>query len=110
MPLLYMVIERVASESADGLGDDHVDVSGHTLVDHAVEFITLLCVGAADSVVGEDPGEFPFRVAFDVLRVVGDLGFVAGSLFVRVGADKAVCGYTKLRLLGLLDVVSDLPR
>lgn len=110
MPVLYMVIERVASESADGLGDDHVDVSGHTFADHTVEFIMLLCVGAADSVVGEDPGEFPSRVAFDVLCVARDLRFVAGFLFVRVGADTAVCGYTELRLLGLLDVVSDLPR
>lgn len=55
LPDVFQTVERIAGESADALGDDHVDVSGHALVDHAVEFITLLCIGATDSVIGEDP-------------------------------------------------------
>lgn len=82
-PDVLEAVERVAGESADdALGDDHVDVSGHAFVYHAVEFITLLCVGAVDSVIGEDSGEFPFRVACDVLRVVGDLRFSEAALHV----------------------------
>lgn len=55
LPDVFQTVERVAGESADALGDDHVDVSSHALVDHAVKFITLLCIGATDSVIGEDP-------------------------------------------------------
>lgn len=42
----------------------------------------LLCVGAADSVVGEDSGEFPVRSLLTVLGVVCILSLVACFLFL----------------------------
>lgn len=43
----------VSGKSADGLGDDHVDVPGHALVDHVVELVTRFGIGAGDVVINE---------------------------------------------------------
>lgn len=51
LPDVLQAVEGVSGKSADGLGDDHVDVSGHALLNHAVELFTLFDVGTGDTIV-----------------------------------------------------------
>ena len=69
LPDVLQAVESVSGKSADGLGDDHVDVTGHALIDHSVEFITLFCVGAGDTVVCKYARQLPFRILLNVLGV-----------------------------------------
>ena len=51
LPDVLEAVESVSGKSADGLGDDHVNVSGHALVNHAVELVTLFGVGTGYAIV-----------------------------------------------------------
>ena len=62
-------VESVAGKSTDGLSDDHVDISGHALVDHTIEFVTFFRVGAGDTVVCKYARQLPFRILLNVLDV-----------------------------------------
>lgn len=101
LPDVLQAVESVSGKSADGLGDDHVDVSGHAFVNHAVELVTLFGVGTGDAVVREYARQLPFRIFLDVLRVMCDLRLVAGFLFLGIRADAAVGGYHDLFELDL---------
>ena len=109
LPDVLEAVESVSGKSADGLGDDHVDVTGHALVDHSVEFVTLFCVGAGDTVVCKYARQLPFRILLNVLGVVRDLSLVACFLFFGIRADAAVGCDAELRLICFFYVVSDLP-
>ena len=101
-------VKSIAGEPTDGFCDDHVNVSGHALVDHTLEFRTLLCVGTGDAVIGEDSCQLPFRIFLNVLCVVGDLCVIACFLFIRIRADSAVGCNAELRLFRFLNCISDL--
>ena len=91
-------VESVAGKSTDGLSDDHVDISGHALVDHTIEFVTFFRVGAGDTVVCKYARQLPFRILLNVLGVVRDLSLVACFLFFGICADAAVGCNTELFL------------
>ena len=99
LPDVLKAVESVAGKSADGLGDDHVDITGHALVDHSVEFVTLFCVGAGDTVVCKYACQLPFRILLNVLGVVSDLSLVACFLFFGIRADAAVGCNTEFFLI-----------
>lgn len=99
LPDVLEAVESVSGKSADGLGDDHVDVSGHALVDHSVEFVTLFCVGTGNTVVCKYARKFPFRILLNVLGVVRDLSLVACFLFFGICTDAAVGCNTELFLI-----------
>ena len=103
LPDILEAVEGVSGKSADGFGDDHVDVSGHALLDHAVELITFFGVGTGDAVIRKNASQLPFRILLNVLGVVCDLCLVACSLFFRIRADAAVSCDTELRLFAFLD-------
>ena len=44
-------IHSVPRKTADGLCNDKINLAGKGILDHLVEAVTLLCVGAADSLV-----------------------------------------------------------
>ena len=52
---LALVIHCVDGKSADGLGDDHIDVSGLSVVNHTVKVLTLFCVGAGNTIIKVEP-------------------------------------------------------
>lgn len=108
LPDVLQAVEGVSCKSADGLGDDHVDVPGHAFVYHAVELITLFGVGAGNAVVREYARKLPVQIFLDVLRVVGDLRLVAGFLLFRIRADAAIGCHTELFLFRFFYCVSDL--
>ena len=83
-------VESVSGKSANGFGDDHVDISSHALIDHSVEFVTLFCVGAGDTVICEYASLLPFRIILKVLGAVRDLSLVACFLFFGIRADAAI--------------------
>ena len=59
---VIQAVHGISGEPADGLGDDHVDVAGHALVNHPIELFPLLGVGSGDAIVSETPyGQFPKR-------------------------------------------------
>ena len=58
---VFQAVQRVSGKSADGLGDNHVDVSGLAVVNHTVKVLTFFCVGAGNTIIGVDTGKFPFR-------------------------------------------------
>ena len=76
-------IHSVSRKAADGLCDDEVNLAREGILDHLVEAVTLLCVGAADSLVRIHPGELPIRAALNVVGVIIHLGGV-GCLLVFV--------------------------
>ena len=87
---VFQAIQRVSGKSADGLGDNHVDVSGIAVVNHTVKVLTLFCVGAGNTIIGVDTGKFPFRVFLYKFCIMLDLSIVACSLFIAVSTDSAI--------------------
>lgn len=57
---VFQAVQSVSGKSADGLGDNHVDVSGLAVVNHTIKVLTLFCVGAGNTIIGVDTGKFPF--------------------------------------------------
>lgn len=77
-----MVLQQLEpGKSADGLGDNHVDVTSHALVDHSIEFITLFCVGAGDTVVCKYARQLPIPDSFECTRCSVTCALVACFLF-----------------------------
>ena len=109
LPDILEAVEGVSGKSADGFGDDHVDVSGHALLNHAVELVTLFGVGTRDAIVRKYACQLPVGILLDVLRVVRDLRFVACFLFFGIRADAAVGCNTELFLFRLFYRVPNLP-
>ena len=79
------------------------------LIDHAIKLVTLLGVGAGNTIIGEDASQHPVWILGNVLCVMFDLCIVAGSLLIAVSTDSAVRRDSELWLLCFFDVVSDLP-
>ena len=94
-------VNCVSGKTADRLCDDQVDLPGEGVSHHAFEALTLFGVRPGDTLVGIDTGELPIVPSLDVVGVVIDLRFVAGQLFLVIGADTSVGRYTSL--LGAVD-------
>jgi len=73
LPDVLEAVESVSDKSADGLGDDHVNVSGHALVNHAVELVTLFGVGTGYAIVY-------VNAVFDTRKIPNKQGLSAVSL------------------------------
>ena len=52
-------VEGIAGKSADRLGNYHIDLACHAIVDQAVELLTLFGVGAGNTIVGINACKFP---------------------------------------------------
>ena len=106
---VFQAVNRVSGESADGLGQDHVDLAGLAVIDHTVELVSLFSVGAADTVVRIYLDKFPFRLALDVGCVVLDLNVVAGFLFFIFSRYTAVGSHPCFLDFGFRLLRSDFP-
>ena len=91
----------VPGETADGLGDDQIDLPGQRIRHHAFEALALFRVGAGDAFVGVDPSELPIVPALNVVGVVVHLRLVARQLFFLIGTDTSIGGHPAL--LGAVD-------
>ena len=58
-------VHRVSGESADGLGEDDVDLSGLAVIQQPLKFRPAVDGGTGDEVVGVNTGEFPLWIALD---------------------------------------------
>ena len=85
LPDVFQAVQGISGKPADRFCNDHVDAARHALIDHSVEFFTLLGVGAGDAIICINSCQCPVRVAVDVSCVMFDLRIVAGSLLVTVG-------------------------
>ena len=107
---VFQAVQCVSGKSADGLGDNHVDVSGLAVVNHTVKVLTFFGVGAGNTIIGVDTGKFPFGVFLHKFCIMLDLSIVACSLLIAVSTDSAIRCDSKLWLCILLPgSVSDLP-
>ena len=87
---VFKAVQSISGKAADGLGDYHINFTGHTGFNHSVKLGSVLCVGAGDAVIGIDPRKSPFRIIADVLGIVLHLSFITGGLLISVGAYSAV--------------------
>ena len=87
---VFQAIQCVSGKSADGFGDNHINVTSLTVINHVIEFFTFFCVRAGDAVVGINTGKFPIRIFLNIFCIVFYLSFVAGSLLIAVGTDTTV--------------------
>ena len=83
-------VNGVPGKSADGLGDDKVDLPGQCIRHHGLEALTMLGAGAGDALIGVHLHEFPVIPRLNVLGVVVDLRFIAGELLIAVRGDAGV--------------------
>ena len=51
LPDVLQAVEGVPGKAADRLGNHHVDLARHAIVDQAIELLTFFGVGAGDAVV-----------------------------------------------------------
>ncbi len=90
------------AKAADGLGDNHIDVTSVAVINHTIEFFTLLGVGAGDTVISIDSGKFPIWILLNIFGVVLDLSFITCRLLIAVCTDAAVRCDSELWLLAHL--------
>ena len=91
---VFQTVQSVSGKSADGLGDNHVDVSGLAVVNHTVKVLTFFCVGAGNTIIGVDNGKFQFaNLPFERGEILFSKGF---SVYtdIRKLQDKAKTSYT----------------
>ena len=84
----------------DVLFNDHISVSVHAALDHAVKFLTLFRFRSDDPVNGINPGQLPFRILLDKLHIMRHLNLIAGYLLFTVRGDPAA----RQRLSALVSV------
>ena len=73
---VFQTVQSVSGKSADGLGDNHVDVSGLAVVNHTVKVLTFFCVGAGNTIIGVDNGKFQFaNLPFERGEILFSKGF-----------------------------------
>ena len=70
---VFQAVQGIARKPADGFGYHHINVACHTLVNHAVEFLALLGVGAGNAVVY-------VNAVFDTRKIPNKQGLSAVSL------------------------------
>ena len=99
---IFQAVQCISGKPADGLCDYHIDITGHALVNHAVEFLALFCIGAGDAVVRIDSSQFPVWVAVNVSGVVFNLRVITGRLLVAVCGNTAVGSNLELRFFFVL--------
>ena len=92
-------VHRVPGKTADALGHDEVDFPVQRIRDHAFEALAVLGAGARDACVRIDVDELPIVPALDVIRVVINLGLIAGELVVVVSGNTRITGDPALFLL-----------
>ena len=71
----------VPGKTADGLGDDKVDLSGKGIPDHPVKAVAVFGVDGTDTLVGIDFYKVPIRIFPDELGVIIHLCFIRGNDF-----------------------------
>ena len=98
LPYIFEAVQGISCKSADGLGDDPVDLALHAVVDHDIELFTLFRVGAGNAIIGVYTCKLPFRVSCDVVGVVRNLGLITSGLLLAVGTYPAVGSNLELRL------------
>lgn len=68
-------------KSADGLCNNHVDMTFHAFSNHAVEFFTLFGVGAGYAIVSEYSGKLPLLIFLYEIGVMLHLCIITGISF-----------------------------
>ena len=105
-PDILQTIQGVSGKPADGLGNDHINVSVHAVLDHAVKFLPLFRIRSGDPVIGVNPCQLPFRILLDKLRIMRHLHLIAGCLLLTIRRNPAVSSDFQLWPLPNCDGIS----
>ena len=87
---IFQTFGNISGEAGYGLGDDQVDPLMLAQPNHLLEFGSLVCSCACDTLVSEDIHEFPIRTGLDGLGVVPHLSGIGVELVSRIGGNTAV--------------------
>lgn len=77
-------VNRIASETADRLGDDQIDLSGERVGDHLIEPLAPAGRCSGYTFVGVYIHELPIIAGLNVFGVIVDLSLIAGELFIMI--------------------------
>ena len=69
-PDIVPTIQGISVKPTEGLGNDHINVSVHTVSDNAVKFLPLFRVRSGDPVNDINPSRLSFRILLDSLRLM----------------------------------------
>ncbi|MPM74367.1 hypothetical protein SDC9_121355 [bioreactor metagenome] len=90
LPYILQAVNGVSCKSADGLGNNHINFTGHAILNHTVEAFTFLSVGAGNTIIGINTCELPFFISSNIIGVMLHLYFIATSLFIAVSTYSTV--------------------
>ena len=77
---VFWAIQCVSGKSADGFGNNHINVTSPTVINHVIKFFTFFGVRAGDTVIGINTGKFPIRIFLNIFCIVFYLSLIAFSL------------------------------
>ena len=63
-------IQRISGKSTDGFGDNHVDFSCLTVLNHLIELISVFCAGSAYPFICVNTCQFPSRIIFNIFYFI----------------------------------------
>lgn len=86
-------VDRVSGKSTNGFGDDQIDLSMKSIIDHPSESFTMGGAGAADAFICVDIDIIPVSPFSDHVFIVGNLGFIAALLFIPIGRNPGISGH-----------------
>ena len=87
---IFQTFGNISGEAGYGLGDDQVDPLVLAQPNHLLEFGSLVCSCASDTLVSEDVYELPIGTGLDRFGVVPHLSCIGIELVSGVGRDTAV--------------------
>ena len=87
---IFQTFGNISSEAGHGLGDDQVDSLVLAQPNHLLEFGSLVCSCACDTLVSEDVHELPIGTGLDSFGVVPHLSCIGIELVSGVGRYTAV--------------------
>ena len=87
---IFQTFGNISGKAGYGLGDDQVDPLVLAQPNHLLEFSSLVCSCASDTLVSEDVYELPIGTGLDCFGIVPYLSCIGIELVSRVGRDTAV--------------------
>ena len=70
---VFQTIQCVSGQTADRFGNNHINITSLTVINHVIKFFTFFCISAGDAVIGINTGKFPMMVSYLTMLVkIGD--------------------------------------
>ena len=67
---VFQAIQCVSGKSTDGFGNNHINVTSLTVINHVIKLFTFFGVRVGDTVIGINTGKFPIRIFLNIFCIV----------------------------------------